>query len=280
MGLGLLGVSQAVLAQAPAAKADAPKSLLSEAQKAGITRSLELAENEALCATPVSLKVADATLEEIVDRAKAAAATKTNIEVRGPRQARFSFDLQSMPLGNLLDATAALAGCRLFVLRDRLLIAPPGGLSEAEQKDGGLWAGSMEAVSSRWSARSGAQYGVLGAVVTDMMERLRVKAGDDQALGGIGTPKVFIGDVKTLRRVRFGDLSPDIQQWVDKMYHTSIKESLAHRPDGAKMKVLPLAPDAIVALDDSNPNLWNVSVTAQQPDGDVGMTSWGIPRSP
>jgi len=96
VGLGLLGVSQAVLtpamAQAPAAKADAPKSLLSEAQKAGITRSLELAENEALCATPVSLKVADATLEEIVDRAKAAAATKTNIEVRGPRQARFSFD--------------------------------------------------------------------------------------------------------------------------------------------------------------------------------------------
>ncbi|RYX86272.1 hypothetical protein EON83_03345 [bacterium] len=129
---------------------------LSADQKAAVDKALACWEQAKICRVPIDLKMTDATLDAVLARIKQEPVAKNiSIEVREPEATRLSFDLKRNKIGNVLDIVAGLAGCKLYLLQNGLLIAPESKLSTTELKDikerkGGQWIKSSDGGLGQW----------------------------------------------------------------------------------------------------------------------------------
>jgi len=259
-----------LMAQPTAATtAAAPPPALSAADKVAVARAIGLVDQENLCLTPISLKVKDATVEEIVKQVQDALPTKTSIEVRHAGAARFTFDLQKTALGQVLEPAAQLAGCKLFVLSDRLLIAPVDQLTEKERKEGGEWSQSVAAGGSRWSADSQGTRLLLKAITPGFYARLDANAKNNLVQGP---------DAKPIDRVsvKFAELSPDSQQILQKLYLWAVRMDQRMFPQALPMVDLSAADDVELRTSDKGDHL---SVSVKGPSLPASrICVWGVSR--
>ena len=87
-----------------------------------------------LCTTPLALKVQNASLESIAAHVrKTLPLPAPPVEVRGALSMRLTFDLKESTVGAALKSAGALAGAKLWVFPDHLLLAPETALSVEEQ---------------------------------------------------------------------------------------------------------------------------------------------------
>ncbi|RYG55191.1 hypothetical protein EON80_30985, partial [bacterium] len=127
LALPLSGIalqSSPVQAQVAPAR-PAKKTLLSAEQKVAVEKFLAVAGQEKFCKKTIDFKIENASLEDIIASIKRIApGENVAIEIRGARPLQLSFDLKQEKTGNLLNNVAALAGCKLFLRPEGLLIAP------------------------------------------------------------------------------------------------------------------------------------------------------------
>ena len=216
---GLIGELPIALAQptAPAAP-DAAKLLpLSEAAKANMSKALGLVKQEELCRTPISLKTENATTAEIGAQIKEVLKSQTTIEVRGAKAARFSLDLTEIPSGQILQSVANLAGCRLYLLSDRILIAPEKELTPTERAERMDWAKTpYGGGANELTAADRAQKVLVETIVSAFEE------------GGVADLKKegpLLFNAADTQQVFFGKLTPDLQQAVQQWINIVNKES-------------------------------------------------------
>ncbi len=260
LALPLSGIAfQLPSAQAqPALIQPAKKSPLSPEQKATVNKLLAVLQQARVCKLPIDLKVENATLEEVTNRIKTMLPSQAiTIEVRSAKPVQMGFDLKSTRVGDVLDHVAALAGCRLFVLSDRLLIAPSSLLTEAElrdirQKRGGEWAKSTESGASGWSAKIQA---------TELFTR----AVAQEATGSTAKP-LPPGVMKTT----FGSFSPDSQAMLQEMASWSSGGVGQPTPDAPPFH---LSAESPVSVDTSKPNTIDITFSRGISDPAGPMTS-------
>ena len=183
-----------------------------------------------LCQQLISLKVRAASLRQIVDQAKAALPedyADAYIELRVspdelPTQnpvlnpnaggqptetpSGFSFDLDSVALGKVLQSAATLAGYDFFVLPDHLLITRSEQLTETERSQARVWK-LMLAALERPDARMASD------TKRELTEAERIQGSRllQQVAQLIATSFQNKGVGTTLR---FGDLNPKLRKMV------------------------------------------------------------------
>jgi hypothetical protein len=153
-------------------------------------------KQEDVCKTPVTLSVENANLRKIIAQLKSLLPPDTQIELRNPSSlARFSFELAKVPVGDVLEPVAKLAGCKLYVLSDRLLITRDNQLSSSERLDAKDWAKNRAVTGfGGWSARSTAERAFSRAIFAELQQRKGTEA-----------------------RWSFSELSQDCQQMLQSM---------------------------------------------------------------
>lgn len=116
-----------------------PTSARSKADDA--LRYLQQVLVEDSCSLPLSLKVQNATTDELAALVQKKIAAMDNVpskplrvEVRQVRPTRLSFDAQNSTVERVLNSTAILAGAKLWIL-PHLLIAPETALTAQERSD-------------------------------------------------------------------------------------------------------------------------------------------------
>jgi hypothetical protein len=117
--------------------APAPKpvtSALSAEEKSKTERMMVWAARQQLIETPISLKVSDGTVTDIVAQIEKVLPQSAPIEVRDVAKVRLSFETKGKPLGEVLQALAALSQCEFSLLPERILLAPRKSLSKEESK--------------------------------------------------------------------------------------------------------------------------------------------------
>ena len=138
--LGTIARADAPVKPSPFPFGFAPPGVKPKPQKADAEKLLTLLSIKRACETPLDLNAKNASLEQIVAgvRGRLPAPVPT-IEVRGALPVRLSFTLKNSTVGDALGAAAALAGAKLWVLPDRLLLAPKTALLAGEGRDEWAW---------------------------------------------------------------------------------------------------------------------------------------------
>lgn len=165
---------------------------------------------ENVCKSSLDLQVKDATLDDVIARVKKVIPATTPIEVRKARPICVSFDLPGTTAGGVLGTVGSLAGCKLWVFDDRLLLSPSEELTAAEKADtekmmGGEWSRNVAAGGSGWWARGNGQTQLLLAMA-DVFDQHAAKTPSPP--GVMAQPDAKKPDSTVLL---FGDLSPDAQ---------------------------------------------------------------------
>ncbi len=246
LALPLSGIaSQLPSAQAqPALTQPAKKSPLSSEEKATIAKVIAISHQENVCKNRLNLKMDNATLEDVVARVKELLPGQTiAVEVRGASPVHVGFNLKGARVGDVLDHVAALAGCKLFVLSNGLLIAPASLLTGAElqdikQRQGGEWAKSTESGGSSWSTKSGAS-------------SLFTRAVAQEATGSNTTP-LPTGVLKTT----FGNFSPEAQAMLQEMASWVSEATHPLNPNAASLHLNAGSP---ISVDTSDPNVIHIT---------------------
>lgn len=94
---------------------------------------LALTSMEELGATPISIDIKNASLSDFIEAVGRATIKPQRIEVRQSEPLTFSLALKDVALAKVLNAAAMLAGCELYLLPDRFLIAPAHALRTEER---------------------------------------------------------------------------------------------------------------------------------------------------
>ena len=184
-----------------------------------------------LCQQLISLKVRAASLRQIVDQAKAALPENyadAYIELRvapdeppiqntvlnaneGMPQAEtlpgFSFDLDAVSLGQVLQSAATLAGYEFFVLPDHLLLTGSSQLTETEQAQARVWKLNLASIERP----DGATLAFDGKKELTQAEKIQGSRLTQQVAQLIATSFQNKGVGTT---IRFGDLSPGLRKMV------------------------------------------------------------------
>ena len=114
-----------LMARVPKTEPDAAE------QKQRVRDALKQAEIEAMLATPISIEVSNASVEDVVNAVRKAG-FRFPIEIRQPHPVSFSLTVKDVTVQSVLKATALFARSDFFVLDDHLLITAPGQLTPAE----------------------------------------------------------------------------------------------------------------------------------------------------
>ena len=235
-------------------------------KKATFRRIVDLANMENVCKSSLDLQVKDATLDDVITRVKKVIPATTLIEVRKARPVRVSFDLPGTTAGGVLGTVGSLAGCKLWVFDDRLLLAPSEELTAAEKADtekmmGGEWSRNVAAGGSGWWARGNGQTQLLLAMA-DVFNQQAAKAPATpgvmaQPLSNKPAPAVIL----------FGDLSPDAQAIMHQLVGWAFEGAHAQDPDARLMN---LSSNTKIIFDKSHPP--NIGLQAKN-DGDSDAAS-------
>ena len=227
-----------------------PAPLTPEQTKA-IDRISSISRYEEFCKMPLDLKLEDGTIDDAVKRIKAAFPTQRfEIRQRDARPLKLSLNLKETTVGSVLSGMAALADCRLWVMPDGLLIAPPAKLTKAEQElvgrmDAGEWTQSGENPENQradwggnvsWSAETNGQM-LMANIIADEIKLLKVD-----------------GPVKTT----FGQFSPQTQKALRQL----VDWSNAGRAEGYPlMRPLLLSSDSPVKVSFTKPKWISIDLT-------------------
>ncbi len=201
LSCGLTLHTTPALAQPTPTQPDTSKSAaLTPEQNAEIERVMSISRYEEFCKQALDLKLENATIEEAITRIKTTFPSKqVEIRQRDARPLKVSLDLKETTVGTVLTGIATLADCKLWVLPDHLLIAPPGQLNSAEKKmielrQAGEWWQSTESGGHGWSNLTFARKAIAIAVAQEV-----------KAKG--------LTEIKTT----FGSFSPQIQGALQKL---------------------------------------------------------------
>lgn len=226
----------------PAKTGAAPTPPVTSARdKAEMARVLGLLAQEELCKSPISVKVQNATLAQLVEQVKAALPDtqriKANIELRQAGEpdndpiasARFSFGLKETSLGSILQSAAGLTGCKFLILPDRLLITQGQQATAEEQSQARSWAQNVASSGQGWS---------MAPEASGLMTRLVV--AELQARAVTGEPNI------PTTTMRFDQLQPELQQ----LMQSSVDDK-SHKAGHSTMQV---PSNALVVLGEVNPS--------------------------
>ena len=280
-----------VLAQPAPAKTDKPTFELAPEKRETFRKFVDLANMENVCKFPLDLKVKDASLEQVVAQIKKVLPPKTLIEVRGALPVRVTFDLHDTTVGGALGPVGSLAGCKLWVFADRVLLSPPGSLSALELADveamtGGEWSRNVAAGGSGWWAQGQGKTQLLSAMA-DVFEQHFAKIataatggannvvnGATTVAGAAGTESISKKAASTV--VLFGDLSPDAQAIMQQLVAWTNSEFRQANP---RVGVVTLSPNTKITFNNSNPHDVSLDVK-NEADSNLAPPSmgWGFTR--
>lgn len=190
------------------------------------------------------MKVKDADLKTIAAEIIKTTKTEVPIEVRGEHPALFVFDLKDATVGRILASVAQLNGSQLYLVEDRIIIAPEEKLSQTERSHNTVWNGNERPIVVSETKRLAYQ----------MLPR-RFSAWMDQKLAaapeGTDTEKLQAGNL------RLGDLSADMQQLIQAALGIDNPlEKLIFPPDEVTFP-----PNAVVGYEFTAPNNLHLTVT-------------------
>ncbi len=240
---------------------------------------------ENVCKFPIDLKVKDASLEQVVAQVKKVLPPKTLIEVRGALPVRVTFDLHDTTVGGALTSVGSLAGCKLWVFADRVLLSPPGSLSGVENADieamtGGEWSRNVAAGGSGWWAKGQGERQLL-LTVADVFEQhlaknpaaVAVATINATGVGAVTRPTPMTAPTAVLL---FGDLSPDAQAIMQQLVQWTNAGGHYRDPN---IGLITLSSNTKITFDNSNPH--DVEIAVQNPlesDATPPSVSWGFTR--
>jgi hypothetical protein len=207
-----------------------------------------LAEQENLCNTPVDLTAHGATIQEIADKLKVALPRLAPVEVRQASAARFSIDLQKTKAGQILESVASLAGARLYLFADRLLITQEAQLSADERQNAIDWLHSSGSNGSSMRARFKARVALTEGIVAGL-DDLTTQVTRNAPAGVTGSNS---------QQFRMGQLDPELQQLI---------ERLVNLPrSGSKSGPTHITPDAIITTRRNGQHEFhlNIKLSSQQ----------------
>ena len=193
------------------------KAPLSTKQQSEIERILSISRNEEFCHNALDLKLENATIEDVIARIKAAfPQQQVEIRQRDARPLQVSLDLQETTVGTVLQGVAELADCKLWVLPDGLLIAPPGKLNQverelAERRLVGDWGQRSENYEEGWSNNSEGRRAFANVIARE------VKANN------------LTPDAKGYVKTVFGQFSPQAQQALQQLVTWAKSEDMEDR---------------------------------------------------
>lgn len=224
-------------------------------QMADAKKLLELLRNRDVCKIPLDLRVNNATLEEIAARVqKMIAAPAPKIVVRGALPVRLSFALKNSTVGDALGSAGLLAGAKLWVFADHLLLAPEAALSKEEQ------AALKENGGNEWGFNNSnkIQFFVwdneLRRVFTNLIgDELKAKfSGATPATTAPVAGQVPVPVAKTT----FSQLSPEakemVQQLVEQSNQRQALQQTMWSSGGVATPRFDVSPDSIVQLSPDN----------------------------
>ena len=164
-------------------------------QKADASRLLSILSNERACKTPLDLTVQNATLEQIAARIqKTLPRPAPKIKVQGALPIRLSFALKNSTVGEALSAAGSLAGVKLWVFADHLLLAPGSSLGTGVGEAAGEWS-----PTTGWNPSLAASSNEIQRVFSTLLaDELSAKAATNAG--------------ETKAKTTVGALSPDSQR--------------------------------------------------------------------
>ncbi len=233
-----------------------PKPKMSDAQKL-----LAHFANQKVCQAPLDLSVQNATLEEIAARIqKRLVQPAPRIEVRGARPIRLSFALKNSTVGDALGSAATLAGARLWIFDDHLLLAPETALTTEERMafttgNGNQWKPSKGVAQLGFAFDSEVRR-VFGNLIGD-----ELRAGFASAPATKTSPEDKTSPGKaTLAKTVFSQLSPQAKEMLQLLVEQSNEFNASQRAAfggsrGFTVSSLTLSPDSIVELNSMDPAL-------------------------
>ncbi len=203
-------------------------------------RLLKLLANQKVCRVYVDLKTQNETLEQVAARVQRLLPQPAPpIEVRGALPIRLSFALKHSTVGDVLMSAGNLAGVKLWVLDDKLLLAPDAALSKDEQGRSGSWS-----QSGRWQEPPSVSGNEVGRVfITLLSEDLlaHFAVASEVAPNPNQLPWGKLPPAKTT----FAMLSPQSQEWLRQLV-----EQDNHSLD-SKFHMA-LSPDTVVGINASS----------------------------
>lgn len=251
---------------------------------------------ENACKRPITLKVTNATLEDVIAKARIAFPAKTRIEVRDARPVHVSFDLKATTAGEALQSVGALAGCKVWLFDDHLLISPLESLIPSENKDvdeqtGGEWGRSVAAGGSGWSAQIKGVSTLLDAMVKVFDQRrlltnaVATPVLTTQNTGPAATSQTQGNTASEAGKspqpkptvVTLGELSPDAQAVLTQLVAWQ-NESSRRNP---MYQPIILAPDTKITFDESQEQDHVSLGVHPHPDDSNShptMAGWGFKR--
>jgi hypothetical protein len=120
-------------------KASAQPATSSTITQSNIDKMMGQIKMEEIAKTRLTLNADNASLAEIVEKIKELLPNLKPLEVRASNPVKVTFALKNTPTDSILQSAATLAGCDLFIFHDKIVIAPPAQLSQAERTE---WLGS------------------------------------------------------------------------------------------------------------------------------------------
>lgn len=211
---------------------------------------LALFKMQRLCKTPLDLNVQNASLEDIAARVrKTLPQPAAPIEVRGALPMRLTFELKQSTVGASLRAAGALAGVKLWVFFDHLLLAPETAISPEERDALKAETASEEpeigVVNRQFSKEDTKRTRIFSAMVVE-----EIKARCLQANTSIAT-----GKTEPTLQITFGQLSPDAQMMLQELVHKN-NDYFAQSQDTSLSGNPPftISPQSVIALNPLMPN--------------------------
>lgn len=204
----------------------APGSIRAMPAPIPLSTAIAWAKQEDLCLTPVSLKVEDATVDDIVNQLKTQLPSLSKLELRIDNPARFSLDLPHAPLAKILQAAATLMGGNLYVFSDHLLITTANQLGDDERGEAREWTQAASAGGMGWSARSQARNRII-ETLAGVMGKPKPEPPQPQPGHVLRLEDVPIEPLKTLQ-VHYGDLSPEAQYLLSQLVQWPTRTTAAN----------------------------------------------------
>ena len=262
--LPLLGFSQFALVQAqpvPTIPDKKGTNSFSPELKASIGNLLAFSTENRVCKRLVNLHVENATLGGVIARLRQILPTGSlHLEVRGDTPIKVSLDLKQVSVGDALSDLARLAGCRLYVLPDTLLIVPEAKLSPGELRAigystyNGVGYFSNDGDGTEW-LRAGGSVASGGKAI-----QLFTRAIAQEVTGQDTTTNTVRGLTPGVTQTRFGALSPDSQAMLKDIanFINDGKQGYVSKI-GLQFFPISLNADSLVRINISSPGQINIS---------------------
>lgn len=94
---------------------------------------VQLPDQETILTSRVTVAVTDGGILEVLHAVSSSTFYTGQVEVRRPKPVQVSFSVKDMPIEDVLRGAAGFFGCNLYVLPDRVLLAPESQLLPGER---------------------------------------------------------------------------------------------------------------------------------------------------